>query len=459
MEKVSVIIPCYNVEHEIDRLMECIKMQTIGIENLEIIMVNDGSTDRTASKLVSWEEQYEENILLVYCEQNSGMSYARNIALDAASGDYIAFIDADDWIAPDYIRRLLEMCMKYNSDIAICRHDRLSVFKKENNKITAKGKEYNYTFENIDEKRQFLVSHVLSTSVWGRLYKRSFIEEHQLRFPVGVHYEDTYFCYMSYMYAEAVSKCDDIMYHYYRNPYGTVLGGSEQDRRERLTTLRMFYGECVCNNWLEKFYAEIELVFIQKYYVEMLEVMFRTFETVDYPVYCGIRDWLSAHFPDFNQNPYLSGSCNELDKLLLRCITEDFNIQQLDALRKSFLNIIYQKDRPDTFCKKNFVEKQLPQKEEFFLLLEELCTNPGNDKFIEIKELLSIVPLEATDKEIHETAMNTEGMLPGMVYSYITGREIFISYLKDTLKRDTSNIPYGKPDICQKILKEYICIP
>lgn len=60
---------------------------------------------------------------------------------------------------------------------------------------------------------------------------------------------------------------------------------------------------------------------------------------------------------------------------------------------------------------------------------------------------------------IHEIAMNTEEMLPGVVYSYITGREIFISYLKDTLKRDTSHIPYGRPDICQSILKEYICIP
>ena len=143
----------------------------------------------------------------------------------------------------------------------------------------------------------------------------------------------------------------------------------------------------------------------------------------------------------------------------MRCITEDFNIQQLYALRKAFLNIIYQKDKPDTFCKKNFIEKQLPQKEELFLLLEEVCINPVKDKFIEIKELLSIIPLEATDKEIHEIAMNTEEMLPGVVYSYIAGREIFISYLKDTLKRDTSHIPYGRPDICQSILKEYICIP
>lgn len=458
MEKVSVIIPCYNVEHEIDRLMECLKVQTIGIENLEIIMVNDGSTDRTASKLVSWEEQYEENILLIYCEQNNGMSYARNIALDSASGDYIAFIDADDWITPDYIMRLLEMCRKYNSDIAICRHDNVSVFRKEDNKITAKDKEYNYILENTDERKQFLVSHVLVASPCFRLYRRSFIEEYQLRFPVGVHYEDTYFSYMSYMYANAVSECDNIMYHYYRNPYGIILSDSEQDRRERLSTMRMFYGECIRNNWLETFYTEIELAFIQKYYVEMLEVMFRTFETVDYSIYCGIRDWLSGHFPDFNQNPYLSGSFNELDRLLLRCITEDFNIQQVNALRKAFLNIIYQKDSPDTFCKKNFVEKQLPQKEEFFLLLEEVSANPTEEKFIEIKKLLSIIPLEATDKEIHEIAMNTEGLLPSEVYSYIIGREIFISYLKDTLKRDTVNIPYGRQDICQKILKECVYI-
>jgi glycosyltransferase involved in cell wall biosynthesis len=98
MFKISVIIPCYNVEAYIDRCLESVMSQTIGLEHLEVIAVNDASTDRTLEKLYQWERRFPENIMVITYEKNIRQGGARNIGLQYASGEYIGFVDADDWI-------------------------------------------------------------------------------------------------------------------------------------------------------------------------------------------------------------------------------------------------------------------------------------------------------------------------------------------------------------------------
>ena len=94
--KISIIIPCYNAQQYLDRCLLSLVNQTIDLDKLEIICVNDASTDGTWDKLCSWESRYPENFLLVDCEKNGKLGRARNIGLSYATGDYIAFLDADD---------------------------------------------------------------------------------------------------------------------------------------------------------------------------------------------------------------------------------------------------------------------------------------------------------------------------------------------------------------------------
>ena len=102
MAKISIIIPCYNVAEYIDRCLNSIISQTIGLEALEIICIDDASTDNTWQKLQQWEHSYPEQILLVHCDNNARQGTARNIGLSYASSLWISFIDSDDWIEPDY---------------------------------------------------------------------------------------------------------------------------------------------------------------------------------------------------------------------------------------------------------------------------------------------------------------------------------------------------------------------
>lgn len=120
MRKISVIIPCYNVASYVDRCITSIVVQTIGIDNLEIICIDDASTDHTWEHLQKWEQKFPENILLIRQEVNRRQGAARNVGLQYASADWVAFVDADDWLEPDYFEQLYAPVTQFECDVVSC---------------------------------------------------------------------------------------------------------------------------------------------------------------------------------------------------------------------------------------------------------------------------------------------------------------------------------------------------
>ena len=116
MSLISVIVPIYNVEKYLDRCVDSIINQTY--KNLEIILVDDGSPDNCLAICDSWAEK-DRRIKVIH-KENGGVSSARNSALDIASGDYIGFVDSDDWIEPDMYEILIKNAKKYDADISRC---------------------------------------------------------------------------------------------------------------------------------------------------------------------------------------------------------------------------------------------------------------------------------------------------------------------------------------------------
>ena len=113
--KVSVIVPVYNVEQYLSDCLESICRQTL--KGIEIIVVNDGSTDNSLSIIKSFQQKYS-NIKLIN-KKNGGLSSARNAGIDMAVGEYLFFVDSDDFITPDYVATLYGLCEKYNCKLAI----------------------------------------------------------------------------------------------------------------------------------------------------------------------------------------------------------------------------------------------------------------------------------------------------------------------------------------------------
>ena len=120
MKKISVIVPCYNVEREIDRCVQSLVDQTLSISNMELILVDDASEDSTANKLSVWEERYPDSIIVIRCTENGKQGTARNIGMQYATGEYIGFVDSDDYVEPAMYREMCRIADDERVDMVTC---------------------------------------------------------------------------------------------------------------------------------------------------------------------------------------------------------------------------------------------------------------------------------------------------------------------------------------------------
>ena len=179
---ISVIIPVYGVEKYLSRCLDSIINQTY--RDLEIILVDDGSPDNSGK--ICDEYAAKDSRIKVIHKENGGLSSARNAGLDVATGEYIGFVDSDDWIEPQTYNMLFSAIEKNNSDIAICGH-RMVYDNTSTSKATYSNDEYlsyDLLWNEIFGK--------LNNAAWNKLYRKNLIDD--LRFPIGViHGEDLIF--------------------------------------------------------------------------------------------------------------------------------------------------------------------------------------------------------------------------------------------------------------------------
>lgn len=183
--KISVIVPIYNSENDLDQCIESIVNQTY--KNLEIILVNDGSKDNSVNICKKWESK-DSRIILID-KQNEGVAKARNDGLKKATGDYIGFVDHDDFIEPEMYETMLKDMQEHNADIVMCSSTGI-------NEDGASTKAYpNYKSFEIEKndliKRMLQYEKIFCSSVWSKLYKREVIGN--LKFDTEIILGDDYY--------------------------------------------------------------------------------------------------------------------------------------------------------------------------------------------------------------------------------------------------------------------------
>lgn len=208
-EKISVIIPIYNVEKYLPKCINSVLNQTYS--NLEIILVNDGSTD--SCKQICEEYKKLDNRIKIINKKNGGLSDARNYGIEASTGNYIAFLDSDDWIDKELYMTLYKIIKRYDADISVCN------FKKSylngDNKTHNSGKIKCYS--NIEALNELYGKNSVQMIVaWNKLYKRSTIKE--LRFPVGRIHEDEYLTPIIIYNANKLVYIDNQLIYYRQTP-------------------------------------------------------------------------------------------------------------------------------------------------------------------------------------------------------------------------------------------------
>lgn len=233
--KLSIIIPVYNVEQFVGKCIESCLKQDIPRTEYEIIVVNDGSPDNSVSII----EQYitPDNIVRLIHRQNGGLSAARNTGLKEAKGEYVWFVDSDDWIEPNVLKGLLDRVYRDKLDV-LCFNLQFAFPDGHTQPYNVAAKEVGYVYRGTD----FIYAVGMPPAAWTALYKRDFLEKHTLVFYEGIIHEDQEFTPRAYCLAERISFIDYVVYNYNQREGGIMKSKqSERKCKDLLTVADSLY--------------------------------------------------------------------------------------------------------------------------------------------------------------------------------------------------------------------------
>lgn len=210
-KKVSIILPAYNVEIYIKQCIDSIIHQTY--KNIEIIIVDDGSSDNTY--LLAYECAVSDDRIILIQQQNAGAGSARNAGIKVATGEYIMFVDPDDWIDPDMVKDYIFISIKNNVDMVISGYYEYYITDNKTT-ITDKCFSQQHLTNQLDVRKNY-IKLFLKEAICAPtriLYKKSIIDDYNIQFPDLRRSQDIVFNYRYYDYVHSIYITEKIYYHY-----------------------------------------------------------------------------------------------------------------------------------------------------------------------------------------------------------------------------------------------------
>ena len=294
MVKLSIIVPVYNVYDYLDRCLNSIKNQTL--VDFEVIIVNDGTKDKSQEiidKYTALDTRFRG-----YIKENGGLSDARNFGLDKAYGEYIAFVDSDDYIEEDMYELMYKRAKESDYDIVECDFT------------------WDYPNKQIIDKSNIKDSLLTDVRVvaWNKIYKRSLIEKSGVRFTKGVRYEDVDWCYKLLANTSSFSSVNKCLYHYVQRPNSIA---NTQNERVRdifivLDNTINYYKE---NGIYDMYKQELEYIYMRYIFGSSFK---RVVKIKDKELKKQILNEsysnLISRFPDYKKNKYLNTKTDKKNK-------------------------------------------------------------------------------------------------------------------------------------------------
>ena len=229
-----MIIPAYNAEAFLPQCLDSVLAQTE--KNIEIIVINDCSSDKTKDIINEYAKK-NSCIKPIHFEVNQGQSAARNAGLDAARGEYISFVDSDDFIAEDMLEKLCRKAEKTDADMVITN---ISLYFEDTGKTEIFRDKLYFTFLSGRVFAPCDYPPLISViGVWDRIYKRSLIESNKLRFPLGLVYEDHLFCVQAYVLSKRITVVSEPLYFYRKNAGGSITDNEAKNDKYKFNYLEI----------------------------------------------------------------------------------------------------------------------------------------------------------------------------------------------------------------------------
>ena len=325
MELVSVIVPIYNVEKYLDKCIKSIQKQTY--QNLEIILVDDGSPDQCGKLCDQYAEQ-DQRIRVLH-KKNGGLSDARNAGVGVSKGKYILFVDSDDFIDCELIKKTVESAELYQSDIVLFDYKRLE----------PDGSVAICSINNLPENQDFQLKdypNILfeSISAWNKLFLKEFFVSSKILFPVGYYYEDLGSSPKYLLSAKTISYVKKPFYNYViRN--GSIMSTAKEEKnyRDRCKMIEIVNAYYRQEKAYDKYAEELEyLALFHAYFIPAKEILFRK---DDREYIEKFREFVKQQYPKYPHNRYLE---NMSKKEKIQCYMIDHKqywvVQMLSKVRQ-----------------------------------------------------------------------------------------------------------------------------
>ncbi len=314
----SIIIPCYNAASYVDRAIESAISQTVDRDYYEIIAVNDASTDDTLEHLLEWEKKHPDTVTVITYEENLRQGGARNLAIKAAKGEFVLFLDADDWLEPDTLEIYMAGMGDGSVDIVTSNHEESKEYSinydpREDHSRDTVNLERSFTSSEVSDYISYNLGYVCES-----VYRRSMILENDVWFPEHLAYEDVYWHRLIKFYYRNAVVLDGVTLHHYIHPESTMNKKNAMHHLDRLTCYEMLLEEYRKRGLLQKYYKQIMEETISVYYINSYYMFFIRMDEIP-DVYSQIRNTINEYFPDWKEtyeDSGLSGNVREMVQLL-----------------------------------------------------------------------------------------------------------------------------------------------
>lgn len=289
MPKVSVIVPIYNVEKYLEKCINSLLSQTL--EDIQIILVNDGSKDNSGNIAKEYEKNNKDRVTYVE-KENGGLSDARNYGLKYATGDFVAFLDSDDYIEKNAYEEMYNKAIEEDADYVEC--DFIWEFP---NKIRV---DKQYTYKNKKEMLSFV-----RVVAWNKLIKRQLITDNNLEFPKGLRYEDVEFAYKLIPFINKFAYVDKPFVHYVQRE-GSIANVQNERTAEIFTVLDNVIEFYKKNNIYEEYRDELEYNYARYLLCSSLKRMCKIKDkTIREKLLTESWERLNLNFPNWKENVIL----------------------------------------------------------------------------------------------------------------------------------------------------------
>lgn len=373
MKKFTVIIPCHNAADYIEVCMEHIFHQTIGFENIEVILIDDVSSDdgRTLSLLHKFEQAYPDNIILIPCTEKHGPGGCRNLALPYAGGEYIAYCDADDWYDYDAFEILYHAAKSTDSDVVeyghskvysfdgMCTHDHSAYYTEETGShglpkhnsedvcshsrpkhnaedvcsqdISTSDKSFipdnsantqlqdhkssNLTLiDTVEKRKQFVLPSDSTMVCWDKIYRRELLQDNHILFHEITPYEEPPFSLLVRFYARKYCTLSLSLYYYYQRP-GSNSRTFFQRRYDMMTAYNTFFESCQTHGLYEQYWQEIDYLYWCGYFYMPLFNMASKEQFYNTEELIHLQKHLQQRIHDIRKNPHFCDAFHDLPVL------------------------------------------------------------------------------------------------------------------------------------------------